>query len=119
MVHRGVGGHLDQEATTRYRWWFRTYDVDIRTAANLMGATTTDLRAELFDKEILDFSIDSRTVDEGEIFFALSQPDYERAINARMRDYYDERYGISPDLMAVSDAAIGRTEPFEIVPCLN
>src|SRR5499427_9481923 len=44
-----------------------------------MGATTTDLRAELFDKEILDFSIDSRTVDEGEIFFALSQPDYERA----------------------------------------
>ena len=51
----------------------------ISTAADLMGATTTDLRAELFDKEILDFSIDSRTVDEGEIFFALSQPDYERA----------------------------------------
>ncbi len=44
-----------------------------------MGATTEGLRAELFDKEIFDFSIDSRTVGEGEIFFALSQPDYERA----------------------------------------
>ena len=44
-----------------------------------MGATTDGLRAELFDKEIVDFSIDSRTVEAGEIFFALSQPDYERA----------------------------------------
>src|SRR6266705_3063230 len=44
-----------------------------------MGAMTYGLRAELFDKEIIDFSIDSRTVGEGELFFALSQPDYERA----------------------------------------
>lgn len=44
-----------------------------------MSATTTGLRAELFDNEIVDFSIDSRTVGAGEIFFALSQPDYERA----------------------------------------
>ncbi len=44
-----------------------------------MGATTDGLRAELFDKEIIDFSIDSRTTGEGELFFALSQPDYERA----------------------------------------
>src|SRR5256714_4037414 len=56
-----------------------TCDVNIRTAASLMGATTDGLRPELFDKEIIDFSIDSRTVDAGEIFFALSQPDYERA----------------------------------------
>jgi len=44
-----------------------------------MGATTDGLRPELFDKEILDFSIDSRTAEAGELFFALSQPDYERA----------------------------------------
>src|SRR5437868_10986481 len=44
-----------------------------------MGASTEALRAELFDKEILDFSIDSRTAEAGELFFALSQPDYERA----------------------------------------
>lgn len=44
-----------------------------------MGATGTNLRPELFDKEIVDFSIDSRTAGAGELFFALSQPDYERA----------------------------------------
>ena len=44
-----------------------------------MGATTEDLRPELFDKEILDFSIDSRTTEVGELFFALSQPDYDVA----------------------------------------
>lgn len=44
-----------------------------------MGATTDRLSPELFDKEILDFSIDSRTTEAGELFFALSQPDYERA----------------------------------------
>src|SRR5689334_22896954 len=53
--------------------------MNIRTAADLMGATTSGLRPELFDKEILDFSIDSRTTEAGELFFALSQPDYERA----------------------------------------
>jgi UDP-N-acetylmuramoyl-tripeptide--D-alanyl-D-alanine ligase len=53
--------------------------MDIKTAAELMGATTDGLSAELFDKEILDFSIDSRTTEAGEMFFALSQPDYERA----------------------------------------
>ena len=44
-----------------------------------MGATTDGLGAELFDKQIIDFSIDSRTARAGELFFALSQPDYERA----------------------------------------
>ena len=54
-------------------------NVDIRTAASLMGATTEALRPELFDNRIVDFSIDSRTTGAGELFFALSQPDYERA----------------------------------------
>jgi UDP-N-acetylmuramoyl-tripeptide--D-alanyl-D-alanine ligase len=44
-----------------------------------MGANTSSLRPELFEKEIVDFSIDSRTAGAGELFFALSQPDYERA----------------------------------------
>src|SRR5438270_3606737 len=44
-----------------------------------MGATSDRLRPEIFDKEITDFSIDSRTTKAGELFFALSQPDYERA----------------------------------------
>lgn len=45
-------------------------------AAALMGAQVS---AELFDKQINDYSIDSRSVGAGELFFALSQPDYVRA----------------------------------------
>jgi UDP-N-acetylmuramoyl-tripeptide--D-alanyl-D-alanine ligase len=44
-----------------------------------MGASTNEVAPEIFDKEIIDYSIDSRTVRDGELFFALSQPDYERA----------------------------------------
>ena len=49
------------------------------TAADLMGAQTQLLSAKLFDKEIVGFSIDSRTTGAGELFFALSQKDYARA----------------------------------------
>ena len=56
----------------------------------MMGATTDGLSAELFDKKIIDFSIDSRTVGAGELFFALSQPDYERAgFNGIFADAHD------------------------------
>jgi UDP-N-acetylmuramoyl-tripeptide--D-alanyl-D-alanine ligase len=48
-------------------------------AADLMGARVDKLSAELFDKEIVGFSIDSRTTGAGELFFALSQSDYARA----------------------------------------
>jgi len=48
-----------------------------------------------------------------------ANPDYESAIRLRMRDYYQERYGLSPDFMMVADGAIGRPDPFEIIPCLN
>ncbi len=53
--------------------------MNVRQAASLMGAETNDLSAALFDKEITDFSIDSRSVRAGELFFALSQEDYARA----------------------------------------
>src|SRR5947199_9474351 len=44
-----------------------------------MGVKADELAAELFDNEIADFSIDSRSTKPGELFFALSQKDYERA----------------------------------------
>src|SRR5678810_580083 len=44
-----------------------------------MGADAASMSAEMFDKIITDFSIDSRTVGAGELFFALSQKDYVRA----------------------------------------
>jgi UDP-N-acetylmuramoyl-tripeptide--D-alanyl-D-alanine ligase len=53
--------------------------VKITEAASLMGATVGSESAEFLDKEIKGFSIDSRSVERGELFFALSQADYERA----------------------------------------
>jgi UDP-N-acetylmuramoyl-tripeptide--D-alanyl-D-alanine ligase len=53
--------------------------VKVREAADLMGANATSVSAELFDKQIRDYSIDSRSVGAGELFFALSQQDYARA----------------------------------------
>ena len=44
-----------------------------------MGASTIGVSAEMFDKEIKNFSIDSRSIEAGELFFALSQEDYSRA----------------------------------------
>ena len=55
-----------------------------------MGADASRLRPEVFDKEIFDFSIDSRTAQAGELFFALSQPDYERAgFNGQFADAHN------------------------------
>jgi formylmethanofuran dehydrogenase subunit A len=46
-----------------------------------------------------------------------ADPDCERGIKARMQDYYEERYALSPEFMTVTDAVIGRPDPFEIIPC--
>src|SRR5215216_7615634 len=53
--------------------------VKVGEAAALMGASATSISAEMFDKQIKDYSIDSRSVGAGELFFALSQQDYARA----------------------------------------
>jgi len=53
--------------------------VRVAEAAELMGANVENVSAEIFDKQITDYSIDSRSVGAGELFFALSQEDYARA----------------------------------------
>jgi len=45
------------------------------------------------------------------------QPERDHAIDRRLKTYYDERYGLSDDLIKVPDYAIGRPEPFELVSC--
>ncbi len=64
--------------------------MNVRQASILMGASAEDVSAELFDKEINEFSIDSRSVKAGELFFALSQKDYDRAgFNGTFHDAHE------------------------------
>src|SRR3989454_10083684 len=73
-----------------------------------MGATTQSLRAEIFDKEIINYSIDSRTMETDELFFALSQPDYERAgFNGNFADAHNF---IADALTRGAVAAVARRE---------
>jgi formylmethanofuran dehydrogenase subunit A len=44
-------------------------------------------------------------------------PQRDRAIDRRMKAYYDARYGLSDALFKVPAHALGRPEPFEVVPC--
>jgi formylmethanofuran dehydrogenase subunit A len=45
------------------------------------------------------------------------RPEHDAAIERRMRQSYDERYGLPVELMYVPENAIGRPDPFEDVPC--
>ena len=77
-------------------------------AARLMGANAEQASAELFDKEIKDFSIDSRSVSAGELFFALSQEDYARAgFNGTFADAHQF---IEDALSKGAVAAVGRSD---------
>lgn len=45
------------------------------------------------------------------------EPGRDRAIDRRMTRYYDDRYGLSDAFLKVPEQAIGRSDPFEPVPC--
>lgn len=44
----------------------------------LTGASASELNPALYDREVDSFVIDSREVGAGDVFFALSQPDYQK-----------------------------------------
>jgi len=46
-----------------------------------------------------------------------ARPERDRAIDRRMNDYYDARYGLPPELIKVRDGCIDRAGAFEFVPC--
>jgi formylmethanofuran dehydrogenase subunit A len=80
-------------------------------------------RAAMFREASLVFKNGALIVHEGKALrhsFGRTldvRPGSERAIVRRMRDYYDSRYGLSPDFFSVPETAIGRPNPFEAVPC--
>jgi formylmethanofuran dehydrogenase subunit A len=46
-------------------------------------------------------------------------PEHDRAIERRMRTYYEGRYGLALEFLKVPEQAIGRPEPFEFVSCAS
>src|SRR5215204_5924339 len=83
-------------------------NVKVREAAALMGANATSVSAEMFDKQIRDYSIDSRSVGAGGLFFALSQQDYARAgFNG---EFVDAHRFIGDALERGAIAAVARTD---------
>jgi UDP-N-acetylmuramoyl-tripeptide--D-alanyl-D-alanine ligase len=82
--------------------------VDLRTASELLDGDASFLQPELLDTEIQAFSIDSRTVEPGDLFFALSQKDYIRAgFNGAFADGHEFIRGA---LEAGAIAAIARRD---------
>src|SRR5262249_52256216 len=82
-----------------------------------------DDRAAMFRNAALVFKNGELVACNGEITSrrfgrALAvRPERDRSIDRRMRSYYEDRYGISPDLLMVPETAIDRPDAFELVPC--
>ncbi|HZG53402.1 MAG TPA: UDP-N-acetylmuramoyl-tripeptide--D-alanyl-D-alanine ligase, partial [Pyrinomonadaceae bacterium] len=80
--------------------------MNIRTASQLIRADHSDTgeAREFFDKELTGFSIDSRTVAEGELFFALSGQDYRRHFFTATS--FDDAHRFIPSAFARGAAAV-------------
>jgi formylmethanofuran dehydrogenase subunit A len=82
-------------------------------------------RAQMFRATAFVFKDGELVVRDGEVTRdragrALTvAPGHDRAIARRMRTYYEERYGLSEEVFAVPDWALGQPDPFERVPCAS
>jgi formylmethanofuran dehydrogenase subunit A len=47
------------------------------------------------------------------------QPQRDHAIDRRMRAYYEDRYGLAVEFLRIPEQALGRPQPFELVPCVS
>jgi formylmethanofuran dehydrogenase subunit A len=82
-------------------------------------------KAKMFAAAALVFKNGELVVRDGDVLhyrfgraFAIA-PGHDRAIDRRMKEYYERRYGIAPDVFNVPDAAIGRPDPIELVTCAS
>lgn len=76
-----------------------------------MGAVTPDLDPALYGSEITSFAIDSRDVQAGGLFFALSQPDYRN--NGFNGDFDDATVYVESAFAKGALAAVVRHDRFE------
>jgi formylmethanofuran dehydrogenase subunit A len=80
-------------------------------------------RAKMFRTAALVFKDGELVVRDGKVTQlrfgrALTvAPQRDSAIDRRMKAYYEERYGLDDEFLKVPAQALGRDEPFEVVPC--
>ena len=80
-------------------------------------------RAKMFRAAALVFKDGELVVRDGSVTNyrwgrALTvRPERDRAIDRRMRAFYEDRYGLSEEFLKVPEHALGRPEPFTVVPC--
>lgn len=85
--------------------------MNLERIANLTNADVSLLSADLFSADVAGFSIDSRAVQTGELFFAFAQPDY--ANNGFNGDFGDS-HDFVPDAFANGAiAAVVRADKVE------
>lgn len=83
----------------------------LKTAIEYMKAAATQLNPALQDHEIGSIVIDSREVRAGDVFFALSQPDY--ANNGFNGDFEDATKYVVPSLENGAAACVVRHDRFD------
>ncbi|MGH9948823.1 MAG: UDP-N-acetylmuramoyl-tripeptide--D-alanyl-D-alanine ligase [Pyrinomonadaceae bacterium] len=76
-----------------------------------MGATSPNMEPALNEREVTRFAIDSRDVQAGSLFFALSQPDY--ANNGFNGDFDDATKFVESAFQNGASAAVVRGNRFE------
>jgi len=80
-------------------------------------------RAAMFRAAALVFKDGTLVVRDGEVVqepygrTLTALPPRDAAIERRMRDYYMDRYGLTPEFMAVAERLLGPRATFEGVPC--
>jgi formylmethanofuran dehydrogenase subunit A len=82
-------------------------------------------RAKMFRAAALVFKDGELVVRDGNVTRyrwgrALTvRPEHDHAIDRRMHAYCDHRYGLSDEFLKVPEYALGRPEPFQLVPCVS
>lgn len=83
----------------------------LETAANYMNADTNGFNPALLAEEFKTIAIDSREVKAGDVFFALSQPEYKN--NCFNGDFDDSTKYVAPALKKGAICAVIRPDRFE------
>ncbi|MGI8494846.1 MAG: UDP-N-acetylmuramoyl-tripeptide--D-alanyl-D-alanine ligase [Pyrinomonadaceae bacterium] len=83
----------------------------LETAKNYMNADASEINPALLAHEVESFVIDSREVKAGDVFFALSQPEYKN--NAFNGDFEDSHKYIPSAFEKGAIACVARPDRFE------